>query len=43
MRPGELLDDERHALGLGVHRGDRLALDRPAEDLAQQLAGLDRA
>ena len=23
MRPGQLLDDERHALGLGVHGGRR--------------------
>ena len=42
MGPRELLDDERHAFGLGMHRGDRLPLDRAAEHLAQQLAGLDR-
>ena len=36
MGPRQLLDDERHALRLGVHRGDGLPLDRPAEHLAQQ-------
>ena len=40
MGPGQLLDDERHALRLGVHRGDRLPLDRATQHLAQQQARL---
>ena len=41
--PGQLLDDERHALGLGVHRGRRGGLDRTAEDALQELGRFDRA
>ena len=43
MRPGQLLDDERHALGLDVHRGRGRGLDRTAEDALQELRRLDRA
>ena len=43
MRPGELLDDERHALGLGVHRRDGLR-PRPARrGPASAAPRLDRA
>src|SRR6185503_4703787 len=40
VRARQLLDDERHALRLGLHRRDRLPLDRPAEDLPQEQPGL---
>ena len=43
VRPRQLLDDERHALGLGMHRGRRRGLDRAAEDASQELRRLDRA
>ena len=43
VRPGQLLDDERHALGLDVHRGRGYGLDRSAEDALQELPRLDRA
>ena len=43
MRPGQLLDDERHALGLGVHGGRRRGFDRTPEDASQELRCLDRA
>ena len=43
MGPGELLDDERHALGLGVHHGRGGGLDRPAEDPLEELRGLERS
>ena len=43
VRPGQLLDDERHALGLDVHRGRGCGLDRTAEDALQELRRFDRA
>ena len=43
MRPGQLLHDERHALGLGVHRGRGGGLDRAAEDALEELRRFDRA
>ena len=42
MGPRQLLDDERHAFGLGVHRGRGRRLDRAAEDALQELGRLDR-
>ncbi len=43
VRPGQLLDDERHALGLDVHRGRGCGLDRSAEDALQELRRFDQA
>ncbi len=40
--PRQLLDDERHALGLRVHRGRRCGLDRTAQHPLEQLRRLDR-
>src|SRR6185503_1426782 len=37
VRPRQLLDDERHALRLDVHRLGGRAVDRPAEDRLEQL------
>ena len=42
MGPRELLDDERHALRLGVHDRRGGGLDRPAEDPLQELRRLER-
>jgi hypothetical protein len=42
MGSGQLLDDERHALRLGVHGRRRPRLDRAAEDVLEQLGGLGR-
>ena len=39
----ELLDDERHALGLDMHRGRGRRLDRAAEDALQELRRLEGA
>ena len=43
VSPGQLLDDERHALGLDVHGRRRCGLDGTAQDSLQQLRRLDRA
>ena len=43
VRPGELFDDEGHALGLDVHRGRGGRVDRTAEDPLEELCRLDRA
>ena len=43
MRPGQLLDDERHALRLGLHGGRRGSLDRTTEDTLEELSRLHRA
>ena len=43
VRSSELLDDERNALGLDLHRRGRGGLDRPAEHVLEELRGLDLA
>ena len=43
VRARQLLDDERHALGLDVHGGRGRGLDRTAEDALQELGRLDGA
>ena len=43
VRPGQLLDDERNALGLGMHRRRRRGFDRAREHPLQELGSLQRA
>ena len=40
--PGQLLDDERHALGLNVHGSGGCRVDRTAQDAFQELRRLER-